>query len=428
MKALRIGICVMVAFAVLAFGAVEVWSESVLEIGAAGLLLWWVVAVIRDREQPIRFPPVLWPIAAFLGIEGLQLALGGSSYPFLTRVALMKMLACVTIFFVSIQVFRTRHDLKLLAWFFMCFGFSIAVFGIAQNYTSHNVIYWLRPLAQGGTPFGPYVDRDHFAGFMELVVPVGLCMLTFHGVRREQQMLVGVLTLIPIVALILTASRGGIVSLVCEMALIALIARSRRRKFGVMAGFVVLILAVGLVGWLGAGKILGRLKSSNLKEISTDRRVSMLRGAWDIFRNHLLAGTGLGKLVAVYPKYETDYDGRVVDHVHNDYAELLAETGVIGGLCGLAFLGIFLYTAMLRLAADQGSFSQAIHTAGFVACLGLLIHGFVDFNFHIPANGLAFLMQLSAVVSPVFARREAFGGTKPMYETSTIDFHRVPRT
>lgn len=418
----------MVAFAVLAFGTVEVWSESVLEIGAAGLLLWRAASVIRDREQPIYFPPILWPIAAFVGIESLQLAVGGSAYPFLTRVALMKMLACFTIFFVSIQAFRTRHDLKVLVWFLMCFGFLVAVFGIAQNYTSHNVIYWSRPLTRGGSPFGPYVDRDHFAGFMELIAPVGLCMLTFRGVRREQQMLVGVLTLIPIVALILTASRGGIVTLVCEIALITLIARSRRRKFGGMAVSVVLILAVALVGWLGAGKVLGRLKSPDLKEISTDRRISMLEGAWGIFQNHPFAGTGLGTLVAVYPKYETDYDGRIVDHVHDDYAELLAETGVIGGLCGLAFLGIFFYTAMLRLAADQGSFSQAIHAAGFVACLGLLIHGFVDFNFHIPANGLTFLVQLSAVVSPAFARREAVGSTRAVYKTSAIDFRRVSRT
>ena len=40
---LRTGICVLAAFAVLAHGAVEPWSEAVLEIGAAILLLVWAV-------------------------------------------------------------------------------------------------------------------------------------------------------------------------------------------------------------------------------------------------------------------------------------------------------------------------------------------------------------------------------------------------
>ncbi|HEV2304054.1 MAG TPA: O-antigen ligase family protein [Candidatus Acidoferrales bacterium] len=421
MKVVRVGICVLVAFSVLAFGTVEVWSESILEIGAAVLLLWWAGDIALHRDEQIYWPVICWPVLAFLAIGVLQLAFGGTAYPFLTRVALMKLLACALLFFLAIQSFRTRQDLKFLAWFLMCFGFFVAVFGIAQNYTSHNVLYWYRPLTRGGNPFGPYVNRDDFAGFMELIVPVGLCLLAFRGVRREQQAFVGVLTLVPIVALILTASRGGVVSFFCEIVLIALIARTHKMRFQALAASGLLVVAVGVVAWLGAGKVLGRVESSNLHELSADRRVSMLRGAWNIFRSHPLTGTGLGTLVAVYPKYETHYDGRIVDHVHDDYAELLAETGLAGGLCGLIFLIVLFGTAQSRLAQEQSTFSQAIHTAGIVACFGLLVHGFVDFNFHIPANGLLFLVQVSVVISPTFRRRAPSTGNRQSYKTSTID-------
>lgn len=427
MKTLRVGICVLATFAVLAFGTVEVWSETILEIGAALLLLWWVGLIALRREKEIHWHPKGWPLLGFIAISALQLMFGGTAYAFLTRVALMKFLACAIIFFLALQSFRTRQDMRMLAWFLMGFGFVVAVFGIIQNYTSQNVLYWYRTLTGGGTPFGPYVNRNHFAGFIELVAPVGMCVLVFRGIRREQQIFVGVLTLVPIAALALTGSRGGIVSFFCEILLIILIARMHRTKFQALAASVLLIIALGAGVWLGAGKILGRFRSAAAHEISSDRRVTMLDGAWQMFSAHPLFGAGLGTLVSVYPKYETYYDGLIVDHVHNDYLELLAETGIAGGICGLLFLIGLFCEAQSRLKEEQSPFSQAIHAAGIVACFGLLVHGLVDFNFHIPANGLLFLLQVSVVLSPTFRRRSPPPRSPGLYTTSTIDIQHVAK-
>lgn len=410
------------AFAVLAFGTVEVWSESILEIGAAILLVWWAVDVTVHRERQIHWPIICWPLAAFLIFVTLQLALGKTVYPFLTRVALMKIMACAVLFFLAVQAFRGREELKLWAWFLMVFGFLVAVLGIAQNYTSHDVLYWYRPLSAGGDPFGPYVNRNDFAGLMVLIAPVGICLLAFRGIRREQQMFVRILTVMPVVALILTASRGGIVSFICEIALIALIARTHKSRFQAATASGLLIIAIAVAGWLGSGKVVERFKSPNLHEISANRRVTMIEGAWHIFLRHPLIGTGLGTLVAVYPKYETLYDGRVVDHVHDDYAELLAESGICGAICGLAFVLIFFYLARLRLAEEQSSFSRGLHAAAVVGCFGLLVHGFVDFNFHIPANGLVFLLQAAIGTSPCFRRGIPSTDWKSVYMSSSIDF------
>ncbi len=82
----------------------------------------------------------------------------------------------------------------------------------------------------------------------------------------------------------------------------------------------------------------------------------MFRGAAHIFEDHPVKGAGLGALVAVYPRYETLYDGKLVDHVHNDYMEMLAETGVLGGLCGLAFLWILFREAKSVLRSGAGPF------------------------------------------------------------------------
>lgn len=396
----------LVAFAVLAFGTVEVWSAAILEIGAVTLFLSWALLLFFRSETEIWWNRTFWPLIALIGIGFLQLAVGKTVYPFLTRVALLKFVACALLFFLAVQSFRTRQDFKTLAWFLMSFGFAVAVLGLAQNYTSHYLLYWFRPLTEGGNPFGPFVDRNHFAGFMELIIPVGMSLIAFRGVRREQMAFVGILTLVPVTALILTASRGGIVSFLVELGLLVVLMRTRKVRFQAVAVASVLLAALAVLGWLGAGRALERIKASSVDELSADRRISMLRGAWHIFVDHPVMGTGLGTLVDVYPKYETLYDGRIVDHAHNDYAELLAETGVAGGLCGFVFLIVLFWESAARLQQEQTAFSHALHVAGTVACVGLLIHSLVDFNMHIPSNGLLFLLQVSLVTSPVFHPRK----------------------
>jgi len=104
-------------------------------------------------------------------------------------------------------------------------------------------------------------------------------------------------------------------------------------------------------------------------------------------------------LQEVFPLYETLYDGLIVNHSHNDYVEALAETGIIGGLCGLVFLAFLFLTSWKLLNVESDPQGFAYHTGALVACLGLLVHAGVDFNFHIPSNALIFLLQAALATS-----------------------------
>ena len=107
----------------------------------------------------------------------------------------------------------------------------------------------------------------------------------------------------------------------------------------------------------------------------------------------------MGALREVFPRYETLYDGNVVQHSHNDYVEGLAETGLIGGLCGAAFLLLFMWESWARLALSAHSTDLAYHIGAVAACAALLIHSLVDFNLHIPSNALIFLLQSGLATS-----------------------------
>jgi O-antigen ligase len=397
MKWLRIGLCLLLAFSVLAFGAVEVWSESILEIGAAALFLAWAFLSYRSSDAKIQWNPLNWSLLGFIGIGLFQLLFHATAYPFLTRTELLKLTAYGLVFFLTAQVFRSRAEMSQLAWFVVAFCFAVSLFGIIQYFTAENQLYWIRELKIQGEPFGPYVNRNHFAGFLELTLPTGLALMVFRSVRRDLFLLTALLTIVPISAVVLPGSRGGMVSFAFEVGVLALLARSQRastvKGSGRIAAGILALAAVALIAWVGTGRAIERISKTSSHELSSDRRVSMFRGAAHIFFDHPLKGCGLGTLVDVYPRYETAYDGKVIDHVHNDYIEALAETGILGGFCGLAFLWLFYREARKNFTAEQGHFSRALHAGGIVAVSGLLVHSLVDFNLHIPSNALFFLLQ-----------------------------------
>jgi len=400
MNVIRSGLLFLFAFAVLAFGAVEVWSGSILEIGASLLFIGWAALVFLDDRIRIYWNPLNWPLLGLFGIGLAQLLLHATPYPFLTRVELLKLAAYLLIFFLATQVFRERRDLTNLAWFLILLCFSVSLLGIVQHFTSDAKIYGLRTLRGGGDPFGPFVNRNHFAGFVELTLPAGLALLIFRGLRRDMIPLTGLLTVVPVGAMILSGSRGGIVSFGFEIAVLALLARLRKAPQGPRLVAMVGFAALALVAWLGVGQALERFSTLHQGDVSLGRRGTMIRGAAHIFFDHPIKGAGLGSLVAVYPRYETVYDGHIVDHVHNDFVELLAEMGIVGALCGVVFLWILFRDARKCFAAEQGHFSRAIHAGAIAALFGIFLHSLVDFNLHIPSNALLFLLQAYLATSP----------------------------
>jgi O-antigen ligase len=428
MSVLRAGVCLLITFAVLAFGAVQVWSQSILEIGAAALLVVWAALAIRNPASKIQWNSLNWPLLGLIAIGLVQLAFGGTAYAFLTRSELLRLSAYFVIFFLLAQLFYDRSALSGLGWYLIVLCFAVSLLGIIQHFTSEKEIYWMSSLNIRGDSFGPFVNRNHFAGFVELTLPVGLALIIFRGVRRDLLPLLIVLTIVPISALVLAGSRGGIISFAFELCLLIVLARFQGHRGGSSLAVlgVAALAAVALVGWLGAGKAIQRF-STQSTDVALSRRISMFRGTAHVFWDHPIKGSGLGTLVSVYPRYETVYDGLVVDHAHNDYIEALAETGVLGGLCGLAFLILLYRNAIKSLSSSQGQFSRALRAGAIVAVAGLLLHSFFDFNLHIPSNALLFLVQAFVATSAPI-RSDAHGGrTAGNRELSPEETSRLER-
>ncbi len=394
MKPVRIALCALLAFGVLAHGGVEDWAIAVFETGVGLVFFLWAFFFVLFDGREVVLPSILPPLLAFACVAGIQWFFHRTASPQATRTQWLLLLADLVFIFLAAQAFRTLQDWREFFWFAMLFGFFVAGLGILQHLTFNGKLYWFREMRFGGIPFGPYVNRNHFAGFAELVIPISLVPLILGKVKRERRFVIGLFALLPIGALFLSASRGGVVSLGVELLfLVSIIFLQRAGSRHLLTGGIVLVAAISLVSWLGVNQILSRFGSLQTLEVHENKRASMRQGAWRIFLDHPVLGTGLGTLETVYPLYETLYDGKIVDHAHNDYLEALAETGILGGLCCAWFIGLLLLAGLHSLQGSRISFASALRLAGITGCCGFLVHSLVDFNLHIPANATFFLFM-----------------------------------
>ena len=154
MTPIRVGICSLVAFSVLAHGAVENWSVFILEVGAASLFLLWGALALR----------VYLPLLTLGGFALLQRLTGLSVYPYATKIELLKAGAYILLFFLTVESFQALDDWKSFVWFLVILGSFASLLAIVQYFTFNGKLYWFRVLPQGVVPFGPFVNHNHFPG------------------------------------------------------------------------------------------------------------------------------------------------------------------------------------------------------------------------------------------------------------------------
>src|SRR5260370_723503 len=276
MRLLRFGICALIVFAVAAHGGVEDWARAVLETGAGFLLLAWALWIYFTHQEQIVFSPLVPPLAVLSLVACGQWFFHGTASSYDTRMELLLLVSDLILVFLAVQAFRTLQDWRGFVWFGMVFGFFICIFGILQQLTFNGKLYWFREMHYGGIPFGPYANRNHFAGFAELVLPLALVPLVLGKVRRERWPVVSLFVIVAIGVLLLSASRGGIVSFGVELAVLAL-AMILRRTIGkqLLAGAVGLALAELMFSWLGVGQDLHGFSSFQTRAAPDATRASI---------------------------------------------------------------------------------------------------------------------------------------------------------
>jgi O-antigen ligase len=269
----------------------------------------------------------------------------------------------------------------------------------------------MREMAQS-TPFGPFINRHHFAGYMELALALPLGLLFSGAIAKEKRIIYLFAAGLMAVALIMTNSRGGIISMGAEILFIVVMGlggrRSRHRSTSVKTGIrsaavkaglalgLVVALFIGVVA-LGGEDALNRVVGTVNSDDPTTGRAHFWNVTLDIIKNHPVIGTGLGAFGVVYTGYDSRNGLYRLEQAHNDYLQVLSDGGIVGALIGLFFI-VNLFRMGFNRRESRDEFRRGVATGAMAGCFAVLVHSFFDFTLHTPSNALLFLI-LAAVAT-----------------------------
>jgi len=423
----------LIAAATLAFGAVYPWGY--LPLFAASALI-GVAAILRAgvapplRPLPRTLVDMMSPAAAgilrafsltFASAEAARLPL--SIDPARTQIAVIAF-GALALFLVGAPAWLDRRALRALPRALALFALLLALFGIysRENSNRDTLIYWFwRPQdSVGASPFGPFVNRNHFGGWMLMAI----CLMTgsmfgqieraIRERRRHTRVLswlsspeangIGLMLIavvMAIVALFWTLSRSSITGLAVSAAAFGWLV-TRRRRFGTAPRSAILVmfgaaLLAGLV-WRGPDDVLQRFQDGQ----NLFSRLDAWRDGWRVVQDFPVAGTGLNTYSDAMLFYQTRNRDFHLAQAHNDYLQLLAEGGLLVALPALAALVLLVQRVRRNLhAARHEARGYWIRAGAAVGMLGVGVQEIFEFSLQIPANALLFCTLAAVAMAPV---------------------------
>jgi O-antigen ligase len=406
-KILFYGIFGLLLFGPLAFGAVEPWSIFVVETGAALLFLVWIVKQVFDGKVNVRWNPVFLPMGFFGVLIVGQVVCRRTAYVHDTVSLGLLYLALGTLCFLTAQTLVRSAQARRLALIFSVYGTAVALFALLQGISPNGKLYWVREPRMGGWIYGPYVNHNHYAGLMELLVPIPLIVSLTRMAAPKVRAIAAASAAVMVGTIFLSGSRGGMLAILAELIILSslLVRQKRGLRTAVGIGAFLAIIASLLI-WVGGTQLSERIASvgPGHSELSEDIRADINRDGIHMFLKRPIMGWGLGGFPIVYPQFRSFYTNFFINEAHDDYLQLLVEMGLLGFGTMVWFLVTLCRKAVKKIGNWPGDISGAMTLACLLGMSGILVHSFVDFNLQIPANAALFYAMATVAAAEPFAK------------------------
>ena len=397
----------LLVITVLPYATVEVWSTALWELLILLITLLWGIHAVINKRLSIELNPLVWPLVALLGIAFVQLIplLSGArrtiTYDsFATWDAAVKVFVCILFFLLFSTFVNTPERRRQAVTTIIVLCVIVALIGIGQTYGK---LIWPR------AAFGPFINRNHFAGFLEMAAGLIGARIVSRTLQRERMVLYICYLIVVCSGLILSASRGGYLALaavILFLGLVSLTARndkSGQSKAGrglqlrlVGALILLVVMSFGAMFLTSSDELLqrfGQVEADMQRADLADARYSR-RELWQttlqMVKDHPILGVGLGAYQFAYPRYDQSSGIYRTEQSHNDYLQILADTGVLGGLVLLAFV-VLLFARSFVAMQTRDLVQRAISLGALAGCFGIAVHSFVDFNLQVTNNAQMFL-------------------------------------
>jgi len=435
-------LCAMLVFSNIAFGAVETWALGFLSIFAALIVIFWIADALLKKEFWFSFSKLQLPLLGLIligliqllplrssNISGDLLSIPASSSlsldPFLTRIAVVHLIIYFIFFAAALTFINIQTRLRKIVVAIVIFGALMAFFGILQRLAGVEGIYGFRPTPQA-IPFASYVNQHHFAAFLEMTIGLTLGLIFGKATDNDKRFLLVIAAVLMGIAIVLTSSRGGMLSLFGVLVFVItanLLKKQKdenksstenrqnfRRNFTFIAGGLTLILGLfGAVILLGGDASLLRGVGLTTTQDLSSGRTHFWYVALQIIVNHPILGAGLDAFGTAFTRFDTWNGTFRVEQAHNDYLQILADAGILGFSCVVWFIYLLFKNSLHAVGDALNRFRRNSAIGALAGCFGILIHSFFDFPLRTPSNAFFFLtfavMATASISNPSLHRK-----------------------
>jgi O-antigen ligase len=344
-------------------------------------------------------------------------------------VSMFKSLAYAGIFFLTLVLVNRRSRLMLLARVVVYAAVIHSIYAILMHLSQAQHDFFGAIMTHGESASGTYVNRNHFAGYLEMTSAVGIGLLIAGLSDRKAdswkqflrhtlewvlspKMLLRLSLCILVIALTTTHSRMGNTAFFASLLVAGVIGISFSRKATrntVLLLTSLVAIDLFIVGsWFGVEKLAARLEQTTVEDVRV--REDPATYTLPLIRDFAPLGAGPGTFHIIFPKYRPETVARFFDYAHNDYAQFAAESGVVG----LVILSLLVLSCLgAALGAQWQRRDPLMRGMSFATVMGvtaILIHSWVDFNLQIPANAGYFMVLLALGWVALYHDRHATPG------------------
>ena len=451
----------LLVWAPIPLGSNRAWAWGVLEASAFILLALWLVLWAGGRvraTEALRGAWLAWILLGFwLAVQAVDVvpmpesvvsalspaaarahALAsdlGIAQPTITlsidpeasRVSLLKSLAYAAIFFLALALLSRRSRILVLARVLVYAAVANAVYAVLMHLAGGTEEWFGTLISHGDSASGTYANRNHFAGYLEMSLALGIGLLiaglsdrkadTWKKFLRQTlewilspRMVLRLALCVLVIALTTTHSRMGntafFASLLVAGAIgIALSRHATRNTVILLASLVAIDLFI-VGSWFGVEKLAQRLEATTASDVQV--REEPAAYAVPLIRDYAMFGSGPGSFHVAFPRYRPATVVNFYDYTHNDYVQLASESGIPAFLALGAFVALCLAAALRAQWRRRDPLMRGMSFACIMGVAAILIHSWVDFNLQIPANAALFMLLLAlGWISLFLDRRES---------------------
>jgi O-antigen ligase len=353
-----------------------------------------------------------------------------SIYPYATKHGLIFAFCLLLVYWWVLYGIRDRREMEKLVLGVVVFGALVAVYGLIEMVTGHDQILWWKKTFGQGTVTATFFNRNHLATFlsMTLLIGIGYFWSLWASTKKGNKtggkksalqiedrvrnlglkgLLTGLSLLILVSTLLTTASRGGNLSTLAGLILMAGLIMPRSAKKRGVASFSLLIVAIIAIGtYLAGDRLWERLKWEPLERIQSTpslNRPALYLDTWAMVRDYPSLGSGFNTFQYVFTRY-AEHSLKYMDHAHNDWLELGAETGWTGLAIILSGLFLAAYHLLKEDKSGPDHFTAGLTIGGVGILLAVSLHSLTDFSLHKPANAFLLASILGLALGAVYSQ------------------------